>query len=293
MPDIDDLRRRYQELSEIIREQNRLRDSGSDDYDLDALEQATRDRFRIEMEHQEAGGSLDDLRKPSERPDSESTTGEGNRTGGSSSSSAEPTTPDPNASTAEQLSRQIEALEGQQPHPGVRLNTETHQVIGGTREQFDENERWRQQLERLEHERAAAEAEEAWNAAGGAGSFTKRERANFQHHKKEIDGLQDDLAGVNKRIEHWEGLRRQAGEKLEGGRSGNHPGAGGAAGVAAGARYDAELRTLYAEQSRLEMALSREYGELNGAVGQAINRQREGASVEIDLPADRVGREEV
>ncbi len=276
MPGQTDLQNKYDELTKTIKEQNGLRDSGSDDYDIMKLEKATTERGRVERSIRQAGGT------PGKRPPT---------TKPANTGSQQPTS-DPTANTTQQLEQSLNTLRGSPPHPGVRLSD--GKVVGGTEKDLKEQLKWRADVEQAEHELTAAQADDAWTQAGGPKGFTDADRRAIKDESGKIDGIQHELDEVNAKIAKKEALLRGAKNQLDGEqKKGGGPAAAGGAAIAVGARLQGELRPLYKQQAAIIKRLQEAQAALAEVVRKRVRTQLEGSSTRVDLPTDRKGRSAV
>lgn len=269
----------YRELSQTIKRQNELRESGSDDYDLDKLDRANNRRNQVRREIKQAGGTPQAGPPPTETP----VKGQG------TTPQQTPTTPEPPDSTVSQLERQLKQVKGNPPHPGVRMVD--GKVVGGTAKDLQEQLDWRGKVEKLEHELTGAQAEEAWAAGGGPDGFTTAEQSGIKTARTKIDAIQQRLDAVNKKIAGLEGKLAEAQgtldeQKIEGG----GPNAQSAAAIGVGAQINGLLRPLYAEQAAITKELNTALGELGAIIRGRVRKQLENSGVEVGLPNDRVGK---
>ena len=279
---LEELQEELERLNEEIARQNELRDSGSDDYDFDALDRAFNRRRHVQRDIEEAGGTPGGETPPSSDPPSNGT------------EPAEAPTPprDPNESSIDQLRTELETLRNNPPHPSVRM--EDGQVVGGTPEQFQEQLEWRSRVDRLQHELTAAEADQAWAAAGDPDGFTDAELRAVEEASTKIDGIQERLDAVNAQIaEKQAALDEAAGVMRSQQQQGGGPNAASGAAVAVGARLQGELRELHAQQAAIVQELNAALEELAAIIRNRVRAQLEGSGVGVDLPGDPKGKQAV
>jgi len=282
MPDLNDLQTEYEELTRTIERQNELRDSGSDDYDWNQLDEAYNRRNEVGRSIEDAGGTPGGERMPTESPSGTP----GNSPG---TENPPPAAPDPTTSTIDQLEHQIGQLRDNPPHPGVRM--EDGKVVGGTAEDFQEQVEWRARLERLEHELTAAQTDDAWAGAGGADGFTDSEITAIEKAGEKIDAIQDRLDAVQGQIDEKNSLMDQARGQLDGQTAqGGGPNAAGGAAIAVGARIAGELRVLNAQKAAIIQEMNAALEALAAIVRARVRTQLEGSGIEVGLPNDRKGK---
>lgn len=281
MPDIDDLQTEYDELTRTIRRQNELRDSGSDDYDWNKLDDAINRRNQVQRSIEETGRTPGGDRPPTDSPSG----------GDASSAPSEPPlrAPDPGESTIDQLEHQLGQLRDNPPHPGVRM--EDGKVVGGTAEDLQEQLEWRARVDRLDHELTAAQADKAWAEAGGPDGFTDAELEGIERAGEKIDGIQDRLDAVQSRIDGLNARLDEARGVLDGQTAqGGGPNAAGGAAIAVGARIMGELRDLEAQKAAVQQELNDALEALATIIRTRVRSQLEGSGLEVGLPGDRKGR---
>ena len=281
MPDLNELQTEYDELTRTIERQNELRDSGSDDYDWNKLDEANNRRNQVQRSIDEAGGTPGGDQPPTDPPSG----GEGSP----ATNEPPPSTPDPGESTIDQLEHQLGQLRDNPPHPGVRL--EEGKVVGGTAEDFQEQLDWRTLVDRLDHELTAAQADKAWAEAGGPDGFTDAELEAIERAGDKIDAIQDRLDAVQSQIDDMNARLDEArgvldGQKVQGG----GPNAAGGAAIAVGARIMGELRDLEAQKAAIQQELNAALEALATIIRTRVRAQLEGSGLEVGLPNDRKGR---
>ncbi len=280
MPDIDALQDEYGELTREINRQNELRDSGSDDYDWNKLDQANNRRNQVRRSIEDAGGTPGGEPGPSETPSGGQTGGQG---------AAPQTPPDPNTSTIGQLEQRLGSLRADPPHPGVRM--EDGKVVGGTAEELQEQLNWRGQVEQLEHELTAAQADKAWADSGGPDGFTDEELEAIEQAGETIDEIQGRLDSVNSEIAGLEARLDQAKgvldeQIIEGG----GPNAQSGAAIGVGAMINGLLRPLYQQKAAITQELNAALAALAAIITARVRSQLEGSNTEVGLPNDGKGK---
>lgn len=297
--ELEDLQSRLREATERRDRQNRLRDGDSDDYDYFEWERAQRDVELLERRIRAAGGAPGGEPSPG-GPALDPSGGQQPSSGGEPLSDELPDLADgdptkPLVDRVREARRRTEEVRGRRPETGARRDIEGGGVEGGTADDLTAQTEWRAELDAAEEAQAAAEGELAFEAGGGDGAFTDAERRRLQDEVREIQADQQELDAVNAEIARYEQLLDEARGLLHGDQeAGGGPSAGGGAGIAAGARYQGELRTLYRRQAEIVERMNGRLEELARSIlekaRRLIGRGADRLDLDIHVPAGRNNR---